>query len=321
MNKQTLNNKNEDIIKEKYFYSINYPIFEESLCNMEMKYLFNKISNKKCLFSNIYVSPSRSPFIKGVISIIYEENSLEEIMANIIADKLSYDDFKVCYIKVENGKENYEERLRSIREVGLVIIGESEMHTPRTTLAITKVNGKWIFGEYERNNYKWHIHDDKPYSYSNSLGIRVARALVNIAVGNNLECKLVDPCCGIGTVIIEALSMNIDVKGYEINNNIAKNAQKNLEFFGYDNIIINGDMHEIEENYDVAIIDIPYGLFTSTTLKEQIEIIKTARRITKKLVIVTFEKMNEYIERSGFKIIDTCHVSKGKFIRYINICK
>ena len=37
-----------------------------------------------------------------MISIIYEEDSLEQIVKKIVEDKLSYDDFKVCYIKVEN---------------------------------------------------------------------------------------------------------------------------------------------------------------------------------------------------------------------------
>ena len=137
----------------------------------------------------------------------------------------------------------------------------------------------------------------------------------------NLDCKLIDPCCGVGTVIIEALSMGINVKGYEINKKIAENAQKNLEFFGYENVITSGDMHNIEEKYDVAIIDMPYGLFTATTLEKQTALIKTARRITKKLVIVTFEDMDKHIIEAGFDIINKSYVSKGKFKRYINICE
>ena len=115
--------------------------------------------------------------------------------------------------------------------------------------------------------------------------------------------------------------MGINVKGYEINKNIAENAQKNLEFFGYKNVITSGDMHNIEEKYDVAIIDLPYGVFTSTTLEEQTALMKTARRITNKLVIVTFEDMDKYIIEAGFNIINKSYVSKGKFKRYINICE
>jgi tRNA G10 N-methylase Trm11 len=307
--------------QKKYFYTINYPIYEESLCKMEMRYLFDNILKEKYFFSNKYINPSRSPFIKDVISIIYCENSLEAIVDKVTRDKLAYDDFKICYIKLENEDVNYKERLRSIREIGLVIIGESEMHNPKITLGLTKINGKWIFGEYKRNDYKWHIHDDKPCSYSNALGIRVAKAVVNIAMGNDFKKTLVDPCCGVGTVVIEAISMNIKVKGYELNENIAANAKRNLEFFGYDkDIIVSGNMHDIKEKYDVAIVDIPYGLFTPTTLDEQTNIIKTARRIADKLIIITFENMDKYIIDAGFKIFDKGYVNKGKFKRYINVC-
>jgi len=319
LSKELLNNKNS-YINRKYFYSINYPVFEAELCAMEMKCLFNESPIEKYLFSDYYVDPSRSPFIKDMISIMYDEESLEEIIDKVIKDNLYYEDFKICYIRLEDGDISYKERLRSIREIGLVIAGECEMHNPKVMFGLTKVNGRWIFGKYERNDYEWHIHDKKPCSYSNSLSLRVARALVNIAVNNNLDCKLIDPCCGVGTVVIEALSMGIDVKGYEINKSIAGNAQINLKFFGYENVITYGDMHNIEEKYDVAIIDLPYGLFTATTIEEQTALMKTARRITNKLVIVTFEDMDRHIIEAGFDIADKCCVSKGKFKRYINIC-
>lgn len=316
-----IKNSDKNKISRKYFYSINYPTFEKELCRMEMRSLFNENPSEKYVFSDIYINISRSPFIKESISIVYEENSLEKIVDNIKEDKLSYDDFKVCYIKLENGDIDYKERLESVSKIGFVIIGESQMHNPKITLAITKVHGRWIFGKYKRNNYEWHIHDKKPYSYSNSLSLRVARALVNVGIKNNFDCKLIDPCCGVGTVVIEAISMGINVVGFEINRNIAENARRNLEFFGYKDVITNEDMNNIEGKYDVAIIDLPYGLFTPTTLDEQKAIIKTARRISKKLVIVTFENMDNLITEAGFNIIDKCCVSKGKFKRYVSACE
>lgn len=313
-------NENSDEPKE-YFYAINYPKYEENLCEMEMKYLFGKIPEEKYVFSHRYINPSRSPFIKHSISVLYSEDSLQAIVDKIVENKLSYEKFKVCYIKSQHGDVDYSERLKSVREIGFVINGQSEIHNPKITLGVTKVNGRWIFGEHKENDYEWHIHDKKPYSYSNSLGLRVSRAIVNIAVSNNLDCTLIDPCCGVGTVVIEALSFDINVKGYEINPCIAENAKRNLQFFGYKDVITNGDMHNIEDKYDVAIIDIPYGLFSKTTLKEQTDIIKTARRIADKLVIVAFEDMDEHIISAGFDIVDKCYVCKGKFKRYINICK
>jgi tRNA (guanine10-N2)-dimethyltransferase len=304
----------------EYFYTINYPRFEEDLCKIEMKYLFNKIPNEKYLFSGHYISPSRSPFIKQCISVIYSGDCLDEIISRVVSDKFSCEQFKVSFVKLEDEEIDYDERLRSIREIGLVINGESEMYDPKILLGVTKVRGRWIFGIYEKNDYEWHIHDSKPYKYSIGLGIKVSRALVNIAVGNDLDCTIVDPCCGVGTVLIEALSLGFNIKGYEINNSIGENAKKNLEFFGYDDVVTIGDMHDIKDNFDIAIIDLPYGVFSRVTLKEQIDIIKTARRIAERMVIISFEDMDDYITSAGFNIVDKCNVCKGKFKRYITIC-
>lgn len=286
-----------------------------------MKSLFNKIPENKYLFSNHYVDTSRSPFVKESISVIYSEKNLEDILKKIVENKLAYDDFKVCYIKIEGSDIRYEERLRSVREIGLIIIGEADMYNPKVTLGVTFVDGRWIFGIYEKNDFKWYNHEKKPYSYSNSLTLRMARSLVNIAVGNELECTIIDPCCGIGTVVIEALSMGLNIKGYEINKSIASNAKKNLEFLNYEKVITTGDMHTIEEKFDVAIVDLPYGIFTHTTLEAQSDIIKTARRLADKVIIVTFEQMEDLIISSGFNIVDKCELAKGTFIRYINICE
>ena len=66
--------------------------------------------------------------------------------------------------------------------------------------------------------------------------------------------------------------------------------------------------------------DIPYGLFTLVSLTDQIEIIKTARRISDKAVIITFENMDKIIADIGFNITDRCHAAKGRFTRYLNVC-
>jgi tRNA G10 N-methylase Trm11 len=164
------------------------------------------------------------------------------------------------------------------------------------------------------------LHNIKPFSYSNALKVNVSRALVNIAVGNNIGSNVVDPCCGIGTVIIEAISMQINIKGYELNSYIAENAKANLRYFGFDDVITIGDMHDIDQKFDVAIVDLPYGIFTKVTSEEQLAIMSTARRIATKMVIITFEDMKQQIISVGFHIDDRCTVSKGTFERHIFIC-
>lgn len=308
-------------INGSFLYFINYQDNERELCKMEMRCLFNREINEKYFFSDIDISVSRSPFIKSKIKIIYSDESLDRIVIKIKEDNLSYDDFKVSYVKSEQGDVQYEDRLEATRKIGFVVNGYPDMHKPRNPLAVTKINGLWIFGEYERNDFKWQKHNDKPYSYSNALGLRMARALVNIAMKDNEEGTLIDPCCGVGTVVIEALDLGIKVKGCEISKQMAYNARENVEFLGYlRDTIVCYDMHKIKDKYDSAIIDIPYGLFSPVTLEEQKAIIHTARNICEKMVIVTFEDMEKFIVEAGFSVIDKCVVPKGNFKRHILVC-
>ncbi len=320
MNKTILKDEVLNNEKKDYFYVINYPTYHEELCKMEMKYIFNVIPHEKYLFSNLDIDISRSPFIKEGIKVIYKGTCLNEIINRIKLDRVSYQRFKMIFLKIDVDIE-YKDRMKALNDIGFEIIGDASVHNPEIILALSKVHGVWIFGEYRKNDYRWHIHDKKPYSYSNGLSMRVSRALVNIAVGNEIDTTIIDPCCGIGTVVIEALSLNLNIKGYEINPHIGRNAKKNLDFLKYKDVITIGDMHNIQEHFQVAIVDIPYGVFSPTTLEEQSDIIKTARRIADKMIIITFEDMDHIIVSSGFKIIDGCTVLKGGFKRYINICK
>jgi tRNA (guanine10-N2)-dimethyltransferase len=306
--------------EQKYLYTTNYSKDEESLCRMEMKCLFSKTLDGKHLISDIYVDPSRSPFIKKCISIMYTGETVQEIVDQIVINKLTSINYKVAYINATDETIGFRDG-RSIEfEIGFNILGEAEMKNPSIIFGITKIANKWVFGECESNDSEWLLRNVKPFSYSNALKVNVSRALVNIAVGNNMGCSVVDPCCGIGTVIIEAISMQINIKGYELNSYIAENAKANLRYFGFEDVITIGDMHDIEQKFDVAIVDLPYGIFTKISTEEQLAIISTARRIADRMVIITFEDMEQQISSFGFHIDDRCTVSKGTFERHIFIC-
>lgn len=301
-------------------YTTNCPTVLKSFFQMEMKSLFNIQIKEKHFFSSIYVNPSKSPYIKHCISVRYTAPSIEELTKLIAYDNFKSNNFKVYLIETEAEKFSFHERRYIECAIGLSIEGFSKMDNPDCLFGVAKIEGIWVFGECESNDYKWQHHNIKPYSYSNALNVEIAKGLVNIAASGDVK-SLIDPCCGIGTVVIEALHMGYDIKGYEINPSICLNAKKNLNFFGFKDVITLGDMNSITDHFDASIVDLPYGVFTCTTPEKQVEIIKCARRISDKMVIVTFEDMDNQIKSAGFNIIDKCNVTKGRFTRYISICK
>lgn len=301
-------------------YITSYYQGEEYLCAMELKYLFDMDVKDGFFISDKAIDVDRSPFIKYSIDISCSTDTLNELALFIKEKDIAYDFFKVKYIDTE-GKMEFNEKHRIEGIIGYEIKGEASVHSPRITLGITRAYGKWIFGELKKNQGISRIHNKKPFQYSNALPANIARAIVNIAAAGYKAPKIIDPCCGVGTVVMEGLSMGIDIKGIDINPKIVDNARANLKYFEYADVIGEGDIHKVNSYFDSAIIDIPYGLLSITTKEEQRSIIKSARRIADRLVLVSLVNMDQDLTDANFNVLDSCCVYKRDFKRYITLCK
>jgi len=303
-----------------YLYTTNCSLLERDLCRLEMKCLFGVEPEAKDFYSDVYVDPSRSPFIRHCISVLQMAGSMEELQKKIRTSGLAAEKYKVFYVNIEGEKLSFQVRRALERETGLAIVGTAELDEPQVIFGITKKDGLLVFGFCESNDFRWQQHKNKPYSYSNSLSVEVSRAIANIAVPVLNGSTLVDPCCGAGTVVMEALDLGIDAEGYDINRSIVSNAKENLRHFGFRDAVKAADMRTIDKHYDSAVLDLPYGVFTSITIDEQLSLISHARRLAGRAVIVTFEDMTQSITGCGFTITDSCIVSKGRFTRHIYVC-
>lgn len=297
---------------------------ERSLCALEMRSFFGMDSKSNILESNVKIDPSRSPFIKERIDIIFEGQNLQDIVEQVKGLPLLHSTFKVIFVKNsdlgQSEKVGFKERRTIEREVGLHIPGEADLLNPERIFGIMIVNGRWIFGKHLKNEAIWLRHQKKPHSYSTALSTRVARSVANIAVPNPMGIKAIDPCCGIGTVLVEALSMGIDIVGSDINPLILPGVRENIAYFGLEGEVSLRDIRNVTDRYDVAIIDMPYNLCSVITPEEQLEMLQSARKFAGKLVIITIEPIDSIIDRAGFEIVDRCIVKKGLFVRQVIVC-
>lgn len=292
---------------------------------MEMRAFFGFDVPSNVLKSTIEINPSRSPFMKERLDVIYEAETVEQL-ANLVEQiDLHEKTFKVvCLNNIAlstTEKVGHAARREIEREIGLRIQAEPDLEQPQILFGVVKLDDKWYFGKLILSEAIWFQHQQKPEMYSTALSTRVARAVANIAVPQPEGVRVIDPCCGIGTVLVEALSMGIQIIGRDINPLVVLGSRKNIAHFGLEGEVDIGPIAEINDNYDVAIIDMPYNLFTHITADGQQDIIKEARRITKKIVIVTIDTIDHMIEEAGFEIIDRCVARKGTFSREIVLCQ
>jgi len=308
----------------KHIYIFTYDDTESDLCKLESRNIFESEEKNRLVFSDIEVEPSSSAFIKCRIDVISTSDDYSSLLNMIKSKSICIDDFKVEYLVLKGDATEYPERLKKLRDIGIIINGLSEYYNPTNVFALCYYESRWYFGTLLKDKVEWHKHNDKPHSYSNSISINIGKSLVNIASKADVSKTLIDACSGVGTIMLEACFAGYTIEGCEINWRICKNARANISHFGYDAFVHRIDIKHMKKRFDAAIIDLPYNLVSSVTESDVLHIIKSTSKISNRLVIVSTVDITHPIAEVGFNIIDSCSISKkgkGKFTRKIWVCE
>lgn len=297
---------------------------EAELCDLELRTMLGgdaAVGNGIAFINSTHPPDvNRSPFFKRRLEKLIVSETLPGLLEQLPGIELNGRSFKVL---LTQGDEpfDYEEQRKLERQAGAHMRGKAEMRKPELLFGLTRYNGEWLFGPCEENEAIWLRHQSKPQNYSTALPTRAARALVNIAAGtaNPETIRLVDPCCGMGTVLIEAMSMGMSAAGIDVNPLAVRGARKNLAHFDYPDVVRLGDMKEETIHYDAAVVDLPYNLCSVLLAEEALEMLSTVKRIAERAVIVTTENMEAQLAEASFKIRDWAILSKGSFTRYISV--
>jgi tRNA G10 N-methylase Trm11 len=308
----------------KFIYTYVRHRDEHDLCRLEMRSFFGVDVSSNVLKSAVEIDPSRSPFMKERLDIIYEDASWDGLVEQVGQLDLKDSTFRIVSLNTTDlnatKKIGHSERRKIEREIGLRVTGEPDLDNPEVVFGVVVLDGRWYFGKHVESEAVWFHHQQKPHMYSTALSTRVARAVANIAVPHPEDVRAIDPCCGIGTVLVEALSMGINIIGRDINPLVVLGSRKNIAHFGLEGSVMIGPIADVVDDFDVAIIDMPYNLFTHITVEEQLAIIQEARRFAKKAIIVTIDTIDHMVMEAGFVIVDRCVAKKGTFSRQVLVC-
>ncbi len=308
---------------------------ELDLCRLEQRALFGAemeaaASPGGWLASSCLIEPGRSPFIRHRLLVRRAASSLEELIACAEGWSMEGKTFKIRYVPTADTGFDYDACRGIERRVGAVIRGKAEMRQPEVVLGVTytgRAEGGWLLGELADNPAVWLAHQNKPQSYSTALSTRVARPLVNIALPypeRELAGRtLLDPCCGMGTVLIEALSMGVSASGSDMNPLAVQGARVNLAYYGYSDAVKICDIAHVQGAYDAVIADLPYNLCSKSPREELLAILRHAARLSERVVLVTTEaeELDGLVHEACLLVEDSCRIPKGKLVRRVLLCR
>ncbi|CAG7635682.1 hypothetical protein PAESOLCIP111_03692 [Paenibacillus solanacearum] len=311
----------ESIDSPLYLYTYACHEDERPLCRLELRTLFGAEPEEAHVLSNILIDASRSPFVKQRLAVTHEAATLPELAERVKGVTAAEGTFKVVFI--ETGAQtplDYDGQRRAERAIGAHIRGTAEMRRPQQLFGVAQAGGRWLFGACAVNEAVWLWHKAKPQQYSTALSTRVARAVANIAVPRPEGVRAVDPCCGIGTVVIEARSMGIDMEGFDLNPLAVRGARANLAHFGMPDVVAVRDIHALTGHYDAAVLDLPYNLCSVISQEQLLAMLRSVRALAGRVVLIATDLIDELALQTGFTIRDRCVVRKGTFARHVLVC-
>lgn len=310
--------------KLPFLYSFKYDVHHTELSKLESRQLFGNEANDKVLFSDKKIDPSISAFIKNRLEIILSASSYEALLEKVKAKRIHAEGFNVDYLTLEGDPTHFTERRTKQNDIGHCIEGEPNFDKPTITYALGKSKKVWYFGILEKQQIGWHEHKKKPCSFSNSINMDVGKTLVSIASKGIKTKTLLDGCCGVGTVMLEACYSELVIEGCDINYKAVKHARENLEFYNYKALVHRSDINDLKQQYDAVIIDLPYNLYSYSNDETTVNIIESAAKLSKRVIIVSIVDIEPIIKNSGLSISDSCTVDKkgkSKFTRTVWVCE
>lgn len=309
-----------------YIYLTSRSEFERNIIEAECEALTDVVPNREgiAIKEGDYqkedvrnpLDITRSAYIKICAKVILQADKLSELYDQLETIQIQSEHFRVSVEKTRKGIDIDSHNVMT--EVGARIIGSPDLSNPKSTFLVVISGEKiWFAKLISKSLNTWNKHSKKLHQYSSALPTRLARAMVNLVA--NPGDTIIDPCCGVGTILIEATSVGIKAFGCDINPVMVSDSISNLEYFGLDATIIHSDARSIKGRFDAFVTDLPYGRNCPIERDLYDDILINLKNLAPKGSLVTGRDISDLLVQNGYVIKRTIPVKKASLTRYIYV--
>jgi tRNA (guanine10-N2)-dimethyltransferase len=304
--------------KTTYFYHYSYEDGEQAIAQTLYQLLFPNQAYQSHFFSHQTYHPDYCVHLHYRIDILVQGDTIETLLNN--SQTLNLSTYHLKYLII--GQEfDYPTRLAITKQIAQALPGIGTLDNPDQELYWGFHQNQWFIGTKLDNQYPYKLHKHRPHQYSNSLPTRLCHSLMVLVDQYFTHPKIIDPCCGVGTLLVEALLNNQQITGYEINPLIASHGNANLVYFNLPPVIKNQDMLSSRDTFDLVILDIPYGLYNPYEYQSQLLLLQHCPRLAPYLLLISIEEPSILLQQLGYQPIMQTSITKGKFTRLITLVK
>ena len=261
---------------------------------------------------------SRSAYVGVCAELLAHGSSLEELCAGVRDAGVVGDGFRIEVRKMPPKVAVGSPEIA--RHLADAMRGFPDLDKPRERYLALCREGSWRFGRVLSEIDRGYLRQgDRPHNFSQSLNARHARALVNMiaAPGDTL----LDPCCGVGTCLIEARLMGIRAVGCDISKANAFNAAANLAHLGLPRIVAVADARHVAGAFDAALIDFPYGHTTRVDASLYREILNNIAPRALRLGVITGQPAEDLFASLSLQVLRCARVRARRLVRHFYVVR
>ena len=260
----------------------------------------------------------RAAYVQKGLGVIARADCLDGLVAEVARVSFDADAFR---IDVRDPADRLELSTQAVatRLADVIPFGPN-LKKPRHRFVVIVAANELLFGEVvAETDASYRRHDAKPWTTSSSLDGRFARALVNLVPDAK---SILDPCCGAGSIVLEAASLGLDAYGVDWKPAMAGMTRENLAHFGYDADVVQADSRTHQQNVDAVVTDLPYGHAIDADERTIRAILERCVDNAAVGVVVAPADFTIWLEAAGYVDVDVCTVNKrAGFTRWIHIAR
>lgn len=255
-------------------------------------------------------------YLRAGIQVIAKGRTLEEILDKVKVLDLDVEEFRVELLNISDMEIQNLDTIIAVADA--IQYYRPNLNNPKHRLLLLIQETGYTFGEIVAEpDHSYRQHDDKPYRTSSSLPAQLSRALVNLVLPSTKT--ILDPCCGTGSILLEAQAMGLEAYGGDWNPKMVGMSQKNVAHFEYSADIALLDAREWSGRFDAIVTDLPYGINLEVSEEVVRGILTHCVNLAPVAVFVAGQDMTDWFREAGYHKIEVFRVPKyNGFVRYVH---
>ena len=301
---------------QKYLYTFRLHHEDLDLYKLEQKYVFgNEEFEERTFLSDSLIPMEETSFGEVILEVLAFAEKLEDMKPQLeklpVFDDAKLDDLPLGFLP----KCSFNDCLKILPYLKF----HANLKNPTNIFYLTRNNDGWYFGRQVSKSEKlWSSHKKKKQTMSSAIPHVLARTLVE-ALKYSGHNSLIDYCCGSGTFLLEACSMNMNCTGIDINENMVSMSSENLKEFGYKADLECADATTFQKKADCGIVDFPYGFHCTRDEIQEKQIIKNVMSKVSTAVFICGSNSDDLFKE--YQIVDYLKIPAVNVTRHIYFCR